>query len=82
MLTHRVDGDGPPLLLLNGGLMSIGAWQAFPFLAVLAGIGIVIGVAYILRTIQKSFYSGLQLSVGTTKHPLEAISIRKKRSSS
>jgi pimeloyl-ACP methyl ester carboxylesterase len=27
MLTHRVDGDGPPLILLNGGLMSIGAWQ-------------------------------------------------------
>lgn len=27
MLTHRVDGEGPPLLLLNGGLMSIGAWQ-------------------------------------------------------
>jgi 3-oxoadipate enol-lactonase len=29
MLTHRVDGDGPPLLLLNGGLMSISAWQPF-----------------------------------------------------
>jgi pimeloyl-ACP methyl ester carboxylesterase len=28
-LTHRIDGDGPPLLLLNGGLMSIGAWQPF-----------------------------------------------------
>lgn len=27
MLNHRVDGDGPPLILLNGGLMSIGAWQ-------------------------------------------------------
>jgi 3-oxoadipate enol-lactonase len=27
VLTHRIDGDGPPLLLLNGGLMSIGAWQ-------------------------------------------------------
>jgi len=27
MLTHKTDGDGPPLLLLNGGLMSIGAWQ-------------------------------------------------------
>lgn len=27
MLTHRIDGDGPPLLLLNGGLMSIAAWQ-------------------------------------------------------
>jgi pimeloyl-ACP methyl ester carboxylesterase len=29
MLTHRIDGDGPPLLLLNGGLMSIAAWQPF-----------------------------------------------------
>jgi len=27
MLTHRVDGSGPPLVLLNGGFMSIGAWQ-------------------------------------------------------
>lgn len=27
-LTHRVDGDGPPLILLNGGLMSIGAWDS------------------------------------------------------
>lgn len=34
MLTHRTDGDGPPLLLLNGGLMSIGTWQ--PFAAALA----------------------------------------------
>jgi len=29
VLTHRIDGDGTPLLLLNGGLMSIGAWQPF-----------------------------------------------------
>ena len=27
MLTHRVEGAGPPLLLLNGGLMSLTAWQ-------------------------------------------------------
>src|SRR6266481_3377789 len=53
----------------------IGAWHAFPALAILAGIGIVVGVAYILRTIQKSFYSGLQLSVGPASHPLEAISV-------
>lgn len=26
-LTHRIDGDGPPLVLLNGGLMSMGSWQ-------------------------------------------------------
>ena len=27
ILTHRVTGSGPPVLLLNGGLMSIAAWQ-------------------------------------------------------
>ena len=34
----------------------IGAWQAFPTLAVLAGVGIVIGVAYTLRALQKAFF--------------------------
>ena len=29
MLTHRIDGEGPSLILLNGGLMSIGAWDSF-----------------------------------------------------
>lgn len=29
ILTHRVDGDGPPLILLNGGMMSITAWDSF-----------------------------------------------------
>jgi 3-oxoadipate enol-lactonase len=29
MLTHRVDGSGASLLLLNGGLMSINAWDSF-----------------------------------------------------
>jgi len=37
----------------------IGAWQTFPTLAVLAGLGILIGVAYTLRVIQKGFFSGL-----------------------
>src|SRR3954463_5035083 len=46
----------------------IGAWRAFPALALLAGIGIVVGVAYIIRTIQKSFYSGMQLSVVPPSH--------------
>lgn len=27
LIAHRIDGDGPPLLLLNGGMMSIGAWD-------------------------------------------------------
>lgn len=29
VLTHRIDGDGPPLVLLNGGFMSIAAWEPF-----------------------------------------------------
>jgi NADH-quinone oxidoreductase subunit M len=33
----------------------IGAWQAFPTLAVITGIGILIGVAYTLRGLQKAF---------------------------
>lgn len=28
LLTYRLDGEGEPLLLLNGGMMSIGAWEA------------------------------------------------------
>ena len=27
ILTHRVEGDGPTVLLLNGGMMSIAAWD-------------------------------------------------------
>jgi NADH-quinone oxidoreductase subunit M len=34
----------------------IGAWKAFPMLAVASGVGIVIGVAYALRALQKAFF--------------------------
>jgi NADH-quinone oxidoreductase subunit M len=34
----------------------IGAWQGFPAYALLAGIGVVIGVAYTLRAVRKAFY--------------------------
>ncbi|MDL2716257.1 MAG: alpha/beta fold hydrolase [Acidobacteriota bacterium] len=27
VLAHRIDGEGPPLLLLNGGMMSFSAWE-------------------------------------------------------
>ena len=27
VLAHNVEGEGPPLLLLNGGMMSIAAWE-------------------------------------------------------
>jgi NADH-quinone oxidoreductase subunit M len=53
----------------------IGAWQAFPTLAVLCGLGIVIGVAYTLRAIQKSFYSGQRIEPEGTATTLETISV-------
>ncbi|MFP5288417.1 MAG: alpha/beta fold hydrolase [Thermoanaerobaculia bacterium] len=34
MLTYRIDGEGEPVLLLNGGMMTIGAWE--PIAAALA----------------------------------------------
>ncbi len=34
----------------------IGAWKAFPTLAVITGVGILIGVAYTLRAIQQAFF--------------------------
>src|SRR5204863_5194751 len=35
----------------------IGAWHAFPTLAVVAGVGILIGVAYTLRALQAAFFA-------------------------
>jgi NADH-quinone oxidoreductase subunit M len=35
----------------------IGAWATFPKMAILAGLGIVVGVAYTLRAVQKAFFS-------------------------
>ena len=34
----------------------IGAWKTFPTLAVISGVGILIGVAYTLRAVQKAFF--------------------------
>jgi NADH-quinone oxidoreductase subunit M len=34
----------------------IGAWKAYPTFTVIAGVGIVIGVAYTLRAMQKAFF--------------------------
>ena len=35
----------------------IGAWKAFPWFAIIAGVGIVVGVAYTWRAMQKAFFS-------------------------
>jgi NADH-quinone oxidoreductase subunit M len=53
----------------------MGAWLVFPKLTILAGIGILIGVAYTLRAIQKGFYSDAPPKPVNHDHPMEPISI-------
>jgi NADH-quinone oxidoreductase subunit M len=52
----------------------IGAWKAFPTFAVLGGLGVLIGVAYTLRAIQKAFYSGADGKVEFHLVPAPALS--------
>jgi NADH-quinone oxidoreductase subunit M len=35
----------------------LGAWQSFPTLAVIAGVGVLVGVAYTLRALQLAFFA-------------------------
>ncbi len=59
----------------------IGAWQAFPALAVFSGLGILVGVAYTLRAIQKSFFGrpgAFARAAGAASAPLAAISTPEK----
>jgi NADH-quinone oxidoreductase subunit M len=53
----------------------IGAWSAYPTLAVFAGAGIVVGVAYTLRVMQKAFFGETEPKTDTEHHPLEPISV-------
>ena len=53
----------------------IGAWRAFPLFAVLTGVGIVIGIAYTWRAMQKAFFGAPDSSASTTAPQLAAISI-------
>jgi NADH-quinone oxidoreductase subunit M len=41
----------------------IGAWKTFPTLAIITGVGIVIGVAYTLRAMQKAFFGDVAADV-------------------
>lgn len=55
----------------------IGAWQVFPTYAVIAGVGILVGVAYTLRAMQRAFFSDTAPAVlaPANPHPLEPISV-------
>ncbi|MHC1768536.1 MAG: NuoM family protein [Verrucomicrobiia bacterium] len=46
----------------------IGAWEAFPTYTVLAGVGILVGVAFTLRVLQKSFFGSETPVAGPDSH--------------
>jgi len=48
----------------------IGAWQAFPWFAIIAGVGIVVGVAYTWRAMQRAFFSDTPALVEGVPAPL------------
>ncbi len=59
----------------------MGAWQVYPKMTILSGVGILIGVAYTLRAIQKGFYSDAPPAVHDNHrhdHPLAPISLAEK----
>jgi len=53
----------------------IGAWHAFPLFAIFAGVGIVIGIAYAWRAMQKAFFSTTNLGAHVTTPPLPVITL-------
>ncbi len=56
-------------------MILIGAWRAFPLLAVCVGIGIVAGVAYIWRAMQQAFFAEAGVEPTSMPPPLPPISI-------
>jgi NADH-quinone oxidoreductase subunit M len=48
----------------------IGAWQTFPTMAVLAGVGILVGVAYTLRVLQQAFLGETTGEASVSAHRL------------
>jgi NADH-quinone oxidoreductase subunit M len=52
----------------------IGSWRAFPTLTILAGAGILVGVAYTLRVLQKAFFGEQPSEPVTPSHNGDLIS--------
>ena len=54
-------------------MILIGAWHAFPILAICTGLGIVVGVVYVWRAMQKAFFA--EHALASSHSPLPPISI-------
>jgi NADH-quinone oxidoreductase subunit M len=54
----------------------MGAWKAFPTLAVISGVGVVIGVAYTMRAVQKGFFADTPAPApANPEHSLPPVSV-------
>lgn len=56
----------------------IGAWQAFPVAAMAAGVGVVLGVAFTLRALQRAFLSDAPVVAEADVHDLTPITLPEK----
>jgi NADH-quinone oxidoreductase subunit M len=55
-------------------MIMLGAWRAFPVLALLTGVGIVLGVVYVWRAMQKAFFArDTPASTEPAPHPHEPL---------
>ncbi|RSL17305.1 NADH dehydrogenase subunit M [Edaphobacter aggregans] len=56
-------------------MILIGVWRAFPILTVCVGIGIVVGIAYIWRAMQKAFFAEANIKSTPAQPPLLPVSL-------
>jgi NADH-quinone oxidoreductase subunit M len=56
----------------------VGAWKTFPLFTVLAGLGIVVGVAYTMRVVVRGFFSDSDRPLKPVNGALPAISLPEK----
>jgi len=56
-------------------MILIGAWRAFPILAICVGFGIVVGIVYVWRAMQKAFFAGDDATLATPHDPCPPISL-------
>jgi NADH-quinone oxidoreductase subunit M len=59
-------------------MIVLGAWHAFPALALCVGFGILLGIVYIWRAMQKAFFSDSPGEPKPPVHPLPPITIPEK----
>jgi len=56
-------------------MILIGVWRAYPLLALCVGFGIVVGVVYIWRAMQKAFFLGADVQPNIPHSPLPPITL-------